>query len=71
MLRILLWFKSYQVVFMGALITEYFWPLFCQVGSDTNLSDSLRVKAISCIAFLIKLKSKVKLEISYNKNPFI
>lgn len=33
-----------------------------QVGSDTALSDSLRVKALSCIAFLIKLKSKVKHE---------
>lgn len=31
----------------------------CQVGSDATLSDSLRVKALSCIAFLIKLKSKV------------
>lgn len=39
---------------------------FCQVGSDTELSDSLRVKALSSLAFLIKLKSKVNLEISYN-----
>uniref|UniRef100_A0A673B807 Importin 4 n=1 Tax=Sphaeramia orbicularis TaxID=375764 RepID=A0A673B807_9TELE len=32
---------------------------FClEVGSDTTLDDSLRVKALSCIAFLIKLKSK-------------
>lgn len=31
-----------------------------QVGSDSTLSDSLRVKALSCIAFLIKLKGKVK-----------
>ncbi|KAM4543425.1 importin-4 [Fundulus diaphanus] len=31
---------------------------FClEVGSDTALSDSLRVKALSCITFLIKLKS--------------
>lgn len=37
----------------------------CQVGSDTALSDSLRVKALSCVAFLIKLKSKVKSHISY------
>uniref|UniRef100_A0A7N8X579 Importin 4 n=1 Tax=Mastacembelus armatus TaxID=205130 RepID=A0A7N8X579_9TELE len=36
---------------------------FCiEVGSDTTLSDSLRVKALSCIAFLIKLKSKVVLK---------
>lgn len=33
-------------------------PLF-QVGCDTSLTDSLRAKALSCIAFLIKLKSKV------------
>uniref|UniRef100_H3CHY9 Importin 4 n=1 Tax=Tetraodon nigroviridis TaxID=99883 RepID=H3CHY9_TETNG len=33
---------------------------FCyQVGSDTNLTDSLRAKAISCISYLIRLKSKV------------
>lgn len=31
-----------------------------QVGSNTSLSDSLRVKALSCVAFLIKLKSKVR-----------
>ncbi|XP_034718179.1 importin-4 isoform X4 [Etheostoma cragini] len=37
--------------------------LFClEVGSDTTLSDSLRVKALSCIAFLIKLKSKTVLK---------
>lgn len=33
-----------------------------EVGSDTSLSDSLRVKALSCIAFLIKLKSKTVLK---------
>ncbi|KAM8881865.1 importin-4 [Synchiropus picturatus] len=33
-----------------------------EVGSDTTLSDSLRVKALSCIAFLIKLKSKTVLK---------
>lgn len=33
---------------------------FClEVGTDTSLNDSLRVKALSCIAFLIRLKSKV------------
>ncbi|MEQ2181659.1 hypothetical protein GOODEAATRI_013876, partial [Goodea atripinnis] len=33
---------------------------FClEVGSDTALSDSLRVKALSCITFLIKLKSNL------------
>ncbi|XP_028290609.1 importin-4 isoform X2 [Gouania willdenowi] len=36
---------------------------FClEVGSDTSLSDTLRVKAFSCIAFLIKLKSKTVLK---------
>uniref|UniRef100_A0AAQ4PHR5 Importin 4 n=1 Tax=Gasterosteus aculeatus aculeatus TaxID=481459 RepID=A0AAQ4PHR5_GASAC len=36
---------------------------FClEVGSDATLSDSLRVKALSCIAFLIKLKSKTVLK---------
>lgn len=36
---------------------------FClEVGSNTTLSDSLRVKALSCIAFLIKLKSKTVLK---------
>nr|XP_046226676.1 importin-4 isoform X2 [Scatophagus argus] len=36
---------------------------FClEVGSDTTLSDSLRVKALFCIAFLIKLKSKTVLK---------
>ncbi|CAN9506252.1 unnamed protein product [Ophioblennius macclurei] len=36
---------------------------FClEVGSDTTLSDSLRVKGLSCIAFLIKLKSKTVLK---------
>ncbi|XP_034562205.1 importin-4 isoform X2 [Notolabrus celidotus] len=36
---------------------------FClEVGTDTNLSDSLRVKALSCIIFLIKLKSKTVLK---------
>lgn len=33
---------------------------FClEVGTDTALNNSLRVKALSCIAFLIKLKSKI------------
>uniref|UniRef100_A0A3B4B858 TOG domain-containing protein n=1 Tax=Periophthalmus magnuspinnatus TaxID=409849 RepID=A0A3B4B858_9GOBI len=33
---------------------------FClEVGSDTTLDASLRVKALSCLTFLIKLKSKV------------
>lgn len=33
---------------------------FClEVGTDTSLNNSLRVKALSCITFLIKLKSKV------------
>lgn len=36
---------------------------FCiEVGSDTTLSNSLRVKALSSIAFLIKLKSKTVLK---------
>lgn len=36
---------------------------FClEVGTDTSLSDSLRVKGLSCIAFLIKLKSKTVLK---------
>lgn len=35
---------------------------FLEVGSDTNLSDSLRVKALSCVTFLIKLKSKTVLK---------
>ncbi|XP_040921767.1 importin-4 [Toxotes jaculatrix] len=36
---------------------------FClEVGSDTALSGSVRVKALSCIAFLIKLKSKTVLK---------
>ncbi|XP_074478181.1 importin-4 isoform X2 [Sebastes fasciatus] len=36
---------------------------FClEVGCDTTLSDSLRVKALSCISFLIKLKSKTVLK---------
>lgn len=34
--------------------------LWDQVGIDTTHSDSLRVKALSCITFLVKLKSKVK-----------
>lgn len=33
--------------------------VYVQVGSDTTLNDALRVKALSCITFLIKLKSKV------------
>ncbi|KAM9839184.1 importin-4 [Aulostomus maculatus] len=37
----------------------HFW---LEVGSDTNLDGSLRVKALSCITFLIKLKSKVVLK---------
>lgn len=32
---------------------------FLEVGTNTALNDSLRVKALSCIAFLIRLKSKV------------
>lgn len=33
---------------------------FClEVGTDTSLNDSLRVKALSCISFLIKLKGKM------------
>ncbi|XP_047424187.1 importin-4 [Mugil cephalus] len=36
---------------------------FClEVGGDTTLSDSLRVKALFCIACLIKLKSKTVLK---------
>ncbi|XP_029003139.1 importin-4 isoform X2 [Betta splendens] len=35
---------------------------FLEVGSDSTLSDSLRVKALSCIAFLIKLKGKTVLK---------
>lgn len=36
---------------------------FClEVTSDTSLSDSLRVKALSCIAFVIRLKSKTVLK---------
>uniref|UniRef100_A0A8D3CRY7 Importin 4 n=1 Tax=Scophthalmus maximus TaxID=52904 RepID=A0A8D3CRY7_SCOMX len=35
---------------------------FLEVGSDATLSDSLRVKALSCITFLIKLKSKTVLK---------
>ncbi|XP_034416059.1 importin-4 isoform X1 [Cyclopterus lumpus] len=36
---------------------------FClEVGSDTTLTNSLRVKALSCIALLIKLKSKTVLK---------
>ncbi|XP_029935588.1 importin-4 [Myripristis murdjan] len=36
---------------------------FClEVGADTTLSDSLRVKALSCIASLIRLKSKTVLK---------
>ncbi|KAM9712667.1 importin-4 [Menidia menidia] len=37
---------------------------FClEVASDTTLSDSLRVKALSCMTFLIKLKSKTVLKL--------
>lgn len=33
---------------------------FClEVGTDTSLNNSLRVKALSCIVFLIRLKSKI------------
>lgn len=33
---------------------------FClEVGTNTSLNNSLRVKALSCISFLIKLKSKI------------
>ncbi|KAJ8010569.1 hypothetical protein DPEC_G00076440 [Dallia pectoralis] len=36
---------------------------FClEVSADTTLSDSIRVKALSCIASLIRLKSKVVLK---------
>ncbi|XP_077365425.1 importin-4 [Festucalex cinctus] len=35
---------------------------FLEVGVDATLTDSLRVKALSCIAFLIKLKSKTVLK---------
>uniref|UniRef100_A0A3P8VI81 Importin 4 n=1 Tax=Cynoglossus semilaevis TaxID=244447 RepID=A0A3P8VI81_CYNSE len=36
---------------------------FClEVGIDTTHSDSLRVKALSCITFLVKLKSKALLK---------
>lgn len=36
---------------------------FClEVSADTALCDSLRVKALSCIAFLIRLKSKTLLK---------
>ncbi|CAL8311802.1 unnamed protein product [Merluccius merluccius] len=36
---------------------------FClEVSTDTTLSDSVRVKALSCIAFLIRLKSKTVLK---------
>ncbi|XP_077411011.1 importin-4 isoform X2 [Vanacampus margaritifer] len=35
---------------------------FLEVGSDITLTDSLRVKALSCVAFLIKLKSKMVLK---------
>ncbi|KAF3836070.1 hypothetical protein F7725_028628 [Dissostichus mawsoni] len=36
--------------------------LCLEVGSDTTLNDSVRVKALSCIAFLVKLKSKTVLK---------
>ncbi|XP_068604017.1 importin-4 [Brachionichthys hirsutus] len=37
--------------------------LFClEVGGDGALTDSLRVKALSCVAFLVKLKSKAVLK---------
>uniref|UniRef100_A0A3B5L355 Importin 4 n=1 Tax=Xiphophorus couchianus TaxID=32473 RepID=A0A3B5L355_9TELE len=44
---------------------------FClEVGSDTTLSDSLRVKALSCITFLIKLKSNSVLKLKL-LNPIL
>ncbi|XP_032408026.1 importin-4-like [Xiphophorus hellerii] len=44
---------------------------FClEVGSDTTLSDSLRVKALSCITFLIKLKSDSVLKLKL-LNPIL
>ncbi|XP_041823650.1 importin-4 isoform X1 [Melanotaenia boesemani] len=44
---------------------------FClEVGSNTELSDSLRVKALSCITFLIKLKSKTVLKLKL-LNPIL
>lgn len=33
-----------------------------KVSADVSLSSSLRVKALSCIALLIRLKSKVPLQ---------
>ncbi|KAL2085480.1 hypothetical protein ACEWY4_018800 [Coilia grayii] len=36
---------------------------FClEIGADTSLSDSVRVKALSCISVLIRLKSKAVLK---------
>ncbi|XP_036374883.1 importin-4-like [Megalops cyprinoides] len=36
---------------------------FClEISADTSLSDSMRVKALSCIALLVRLKSKVVLK---------
>ncbi|XP_017285372.1 importin-4 isoform X2 [Kryptolebias marmoratus] len=44
---------------------------FClEVSSDTSLSDSLRVKALSCITFLIRLKSKTVLKLKL-LNPIL
>ncbi|XP_043960108.1 importin-4 isoform X1 [Gambusia affinis] len=44
---------------------------FClEVGSDTTLSDSLRVKALSCVTFLIKLKSSSVLKLKL-LNPIL
>uniref|UniRef100_A0A1A7XB36 Importin 4 n=1 Tax=Iconisemion striatum TaxID=60296 RepID=A0A1A7XB36_9TELE len=44
---------------------------FClEVSSDKSLSESLRVKALSCITFLIKLKSKTVLKLKL-LNPIL
>lgn len=66
------WFMHWQIMFIWGLEGSYMRTsnsvcsiCLCQVGSDTALSDSLRVKALSCVAFLIKLKSKVKSHIRY------
>lgn len=45
---------------MGCLVDGEMCVCSSQVSADTTLTDSLRVKALSCIAFLIRLKSKVK-----------
>ncbi|XP_037550418.1 importin-4 [Nematolebias whitei] len=44
---------------------------FClEVSSNTSLSDSLRVKGLSCITFLIRLKSKTVLKLKL-LNPIL